>query len=85
MFYRLLTFLKCSNELAFNISNERTYLLPTIMRNDNLHHLKVDDIAWILKSTKPHSTPKLKISHFTTYRRSIVVRITTRIDKSLIF
>ena len=63
----------------------KTYLLPTIMRKENLHHLKVEDMAWILKSTMPHSTPKWKISHFTTYYRSIVVCITTRIEKSLIF
>ena len=39
----------------------------------------------VLKSTKPYSKHKWKISHFTTYHRSIVVCITTRIDKSLIF
>ena len=33
----------------------------------------------------PHSTPKWKISHFTSYYKSIVVCITTRIDNSPIF
>ena len=55
------------------------------MRKENLHHLKAEDIAWILKSTKPQSIPKWKISHFTIYRRSIIVHITTKIDKSLSF
>ena len=73
------------DKTSSSLSVWKTYLLPTIMRKENLHHLKVEDMAWILKSTMPHSTPKWKISHFTTYCRSIVVCITTRIDKSLIF
>ena len=73
------------DETSSSYPSGRTYLLPMIMRNEKLHHLKVEDIAWSLKLTKPHSTPKWKISHFTTYCRSIVARITTRTEKSLIF
>ena len=73
------------DKTSSSLSVWKTYLLPTIMRNENLHHLKVEDMAWILKSKKPCSTPKWKICHFTTYHKGIVVHITTRIDKSLIF
>ena len=73
------------DKISSSLSVWKTYLLPTIKRKDNLHHLRVEDMAWILKSTMPHSTPKWKISPFTTYCRSIVVCITTRIDKSLLF
>ena len=73
------------DETSLSYPSGKTYLLPTIMRKENLHHLKVEDMAWILKSTMSHSTPKWKISLFTTHCRSLVVCITTRIDKSLIF
>ena len=65
------------DETSLSYPSGKTYLLPTIMRKENLSHLKVEDITWIIKSTKPRSTPKLKISGFTIYRRSIVVGITT--------
>ena len=73
------------DKTSSSLSVWKTYLPPTIMRKENLHHLKVEDMAWILKSTMPHSTLKWKISHLTTYGRSIVAHITTKIDKSLIF